>query len=417
MATFRLRKFSHPDALRAIAPARLTTFLRQYMEYFRGRGVALPEDGALDYEQLVSVLMNPDDDVPAQMVDALYFVHEMADNDAMEQLLSAARTRGLDLDLGDEPTAADVAVTVWLAAPDLLQELHAESYVMRPKSFEYYSGATRRKRRFPDYRKEILADVAARLDIWFVEQKRGDGSKVFIFPHGDKVHVLIRHGATMRREGSIKNGVHGVAYFRPEVHDVLVYDTAMDLLGLKAGTKGEKVLYRQVFGGMLFGDANYFSQPFKLSLDPLRERGPEVLACEDIPGMTAATLVEIRRFLGGAAKERQINQATDLFKAFGDRWQQRLGFGKLVGATFDVTLGEGPTERTRKVTVNPPNYAKYDRDDDDADIIEMWLRRRELMPEPQVEDDVDPSVDAPLANAGGASTESSRTTGMAPTSR
>ena len=123
------------------------------MEYFRGRGVALPEDGALDYEQLVSVLMNPDDDVPAQMVDALYFVHEMADNDAMEQLLSAARTRGLDLDLGDEPTAADVAVTVWLAAPDLLQELHAESYVMRPKSFEYYSGATRRKRRFPDYRK------------------------------------------------------------------------------------------------------------------------------------------------------------------------------------------------------------------------------------------------------------------------
>ena len=112
---------------------------------------------------------------------------------------------------------------------------------------------------------------------------------MFIFPHGDKVHVLIRHGATMRREGSIKNGVHGVAYFRPEVHDVLVYDTAMDLLGLKAGTKGEKVLYRQVFGGMLFGDANYFSQPFKLSLDPLRERGPEVLACEDIPGMTAAT--------------------------------------------------------------------------------------------------------------------------------
>lgn len=415
MATFRLRKFSHPDALRAIAPARLTTFLSQYMEYFRDRGVALPEDGTLDYEQLVSVLMNPDDDVPAQMVDALYFVHEMADNDVMEQLLSAARTRGLDLDLGDEPTAADVAVAVWLAEPDLLQELHAESYVMRPKSFEYYSGATRRKRHFPDFSKEILSEIAARLDIWFVEQKRSDGSKVFIFPHGDKVHVLIRHGATMRREGSIKNGERGVAYFRPEVHDVLVYDITMDLLGLKAGTKGEKVLYRQVFGEMLFGDANYFAQPFKLSLDPLRKRGPEVLVCEDIPGMVSATLVEIRRVLGGPAKERQINQATDLFKAFGDRWQRRLGFGKLVGATFDVMLGEGPAKRTRKVTISPPNYAKYDRDDDDADIIELWLRRRELMPEPKVEDNFDSSVAAPLADAGGASTESSRKTGVAPT--
>lgn len=383
MATFKLRKFSHPDALRAISPARLVKFLRPYEGYFTARAVALPEDGDLDYEQLVGVLMNPDEDVPARMVEALYFVHEMADDNVLEGLLSAARTRHLELDLDDEPTAADVAVAVWLAAPDLLQEMHAESYVARPKSFEYYSGATRRRRSFPQYNKEKLAEIAARLDLWFVEHKRGDGTKVFVFPHGEKVFVLVRHGATMWREGSIKKGERGVAYYRPEVHDVLVYDTAMDLLGLKAGTKGEKTLYREVLGGMLFGDSNYFAERFELSLDPLRERGPEVLACEDVPGMNSATLVEIRRFLGGEAKERQINQATDLFKASGDRWQQRLGFGKLVGATFEVTLGDGHAERTRKVTISPPNFAKYDRDDDDAEIIEKWLRRRELMPEPR----------------------------------
>jgi hypothetical protein len=69
MATFRLRKFSHPDALRAISPARLVKFLRPCDGYFTARAVALPEDGDLDYEQLVGVLMNPDEDVPARMVE------------------------------------------------------------------------------------------------------------------------------------------------------------------------------------------------------------------------------------------------------------------------------------------------------------------------------------------------------------
>jgi hypothetical protein len=416
MATFRLRKFSHPDALKAISPARLVKFLRPYEGYFAARAVALPEDGDLDYEQIVSVLMNPDEDVPATMVEALYFVHEMADNDVMEGLLAAARTRHLELDLGEEPTAADVAVAVWLVAPDLLQEMHAESYVARPKSFEYYSGATRRRRSFPQHKKEKLAEIAERLDIWFIEHKRGDGTKVFVFPHGEKVFLLIRHGATMWREGSIKKGERGVAYYRPEVHDVLVYDTTMDLLGLKAGTKGEKTLYREVIGGMLFGSPRYFAERFELSLEPLRERGPEVLACEDVAGMNSVTLIEVRRFLGGEAKERQINQATDLFKAFGDRWPQRLGFGKLVGATFEVTLGQGQAARTRKVAISPPNFAKYDRDDDDADIIEMWLRRRELMPEPDEEDNAVPSVETPLADPGRAAAEDYRAPGLAPAS-
>ena len=106
-----------------------------------------------------------------------------------------------------------------------------------------------------------------------------------------------------------------------------------------------------------------------------------------------------------------------MFKAFGDQWQRRLGFGNLVGATFEVSLGDGKAERTRKVTVSPPNVAKYDRDDDDADIIEMWLRRREFMPQPDEEDDDAPSVESPMASAGRTTEESDRTPGMVPASR
>lgn len=414
MATFTVRRFSDPDALRAIAPARLLTFLRPFAAYLTGRGLSLADEGTLDYETLSSVLMAPDEDVPERMVDALYFVNEMSQPEAMIQILAAARERELKLDLDDEPTAADVAVAAWLLAPDLLEEMHAETFALRPKSFEYYSGETRRKRAFPEFSPKTLDEMAARLDVWFAEHKRGTGSKMFIFPQSEKAYLVVRHGAPMRREGSLRNGVRGVAYYRPEVHDVLVYDMEMDLLGLKAGSKSEKTLYRAVVGAALFGNAEYFATPFKLTLDPLRAHGPELLRCEDVSGMTDVKLVEIRRFIGGPAKERQINQATDLFQAFGDRWRQKLSFGTLSGATFEVTLGEGRVARRRKVALSPPNFAKYDRDED-AEVIEAWLRSRGLMPKSEQEQEtkIAPSVAAILASPGGTPGQGDGAAGLA----
>jgi hypothetical protein len=411
MATFRLRRFSHPDALKAISPERLVSFLRPYETYFAGRGLAISL--AIDYDDLVRILINPDEDVPPAMVEALYYVHEMADPSVMEELLSVAAQRGIDLQAGDEPTAADVAMGLWLQAPELLQEKHRESFVARPRSFEYYSGATGRRRPFPAHDAELLARMGSHLDNWFVEKKRGDGTTVFVYPQGGKVQVLIRHGATMWREGMIKKGKRGTVYYRPEVHDVLVYDTAMDSLGLKAGTKGERELYRHAIGQMLFGSESYFARRMEFSLEPLREFGPEAMTSADVPGLNGATLIEVRRFIGGETKERQIHQATDLFRAFGEHWKRRLGFGKLVGATFEVKLGPRSAERVRKVTISPPNFAKYDRDDDDADVIERWLRRRGFMPKSDEVEDAAAATDQVLASSRTSPGPGYRATGVA----
>src|SRR4051812_10579551 len=108
MATFRLRRFSHPEALKAIDPAKLSLFLGRFAEYLTRRGFSILQAGVIDYERLVHVLMNPDEDVPSIMVDALYFVHEMADNAVTDQLIEAAKARHINLDLNSEPTAADV---------------------------------------------------------------------------------------------------------------------------------------------------------------------------------------------------------------------------------------------------------------------------------------------------------------------
>jgi hypothetical protein len=417
MSTFKLNRFSHPESLKAIAPERLLTFLRPYQTYFSSRGFELPESGQeLDYDVLVAILINPDEDVPTEMVEALYVVHETADETVMEQLLEEARTAELELEFGDEPTAADVAIVFWLHARSVLRRVHAESYVARSRRFEYSLGATRQKRDFPQHPPEKLREIAASLDAWFIEHKRGGGSDVFIIPRGEKVFLLIRHGSSMRREASINKGKHGAAYYRPEVHDVLVYDTASDLLGLKAETKGEKSLYRSTFGRILFGSDTYFRTQFRMTLDLLKERGPALLACQDVDGMQSVKLVEVRRWFGGEYKDRQIQQATDVFGALGDKWKERLGSGKLIGATFEVTIGEGKSARTRKVSISPPDVAKYDRDDD-AEIIETWLRRRGIMPgSPQEETHAESTVSL-LAGAAGSAELEDREGGLAVAAR
>ena len=58
MATFTLRRFSCPETLKAIAPARLLAFLKPHRAFFLTRGVKLPQtasDRELDYEELAKV--------------------------------------------------------------------------------------------------------------------------------------------------------------------------------------------------------------------------------------------------------------------------------------------------------------------------------------------------------------------------
>ena len=98
MATYNLRRFAQPAVLKAIAPKRLHEFLGPYRSYFDGRGLSLPSPNAsngLDYDRLVDVLMSPDTDTPKDLVDDLFFVHEMSTEECMDLLLEEAETNGL----------------------------------------------------------------------------------------------------------------------------------------------------------------------------------------------------------------------------------------------------------------------------------------------------------------------------------
>ena len=234
MSTFKLRRFSEPGRLKTIDPRRLEAFLHPFSQYLFHRGFTFAPDllGGFDYDALATILMTPDEGVPREMVDALYFVDEMADDQGMDDLLQAAPDASLDLDLGSDPTPSDVAIEVWLARPDLVKWTHARGYALRQKKFVYFRNRLPTRCPFPEYDRSHIASLEEHLAAWFETHKRGRYCRVSIFDHGSNAWILIRHGLPFKREGSVAEGQSSMEYYRPEKYYVLVYDPDAATIGV-----------------------------------------------------------------------------------------------------------------------------------------------------------------------------------------
>ena len=378
MSSFNPKKFTDPDWLATISPGRLVSLLRPWTAYLERRGFQFPKAGAAELHcpTVASILMAPDASTPPDMVDALYFIQETSSVEDMEALLEIAASHGLTLDDDPQVTPADVAIELWTSQPALLKAHHAEALACRQQSFDYFGG-TRRPRPFPDIDEATRLLIEAELDDWFEARRRGRGSRLLIFRHGSLVWLLVRHGHVMRREASHgDDGSAGAAFYRPQQHDVLVYDERTNEIGVHASTLGEKRLYLRTIGAHLFQDAGYFPSSPRFTLAPLADDGPDALVCEDIPGIDAIRLIEYRLFWGGAYKEQEVRRATDIYAAAAARGIERPIPMEPTAAVFKVRFTD--STRERKVTIRKPASARYERDGDGA-VIETWLRARGLL--------------------------------------
>jgi len=376
MASFNPRKFSDPDRLRAISPDRLVAFLAPWRAFLEIRGLQFPDtrDVEIDYAGLAQILMTPDRSTPSAMVDALYYVHETASAQDMDELLTAVRNQNVPI--VDDPTATpiDLAIDIWLAAPELVRSRHAETIAMRQQNFEYFGPQRPVRTAFPEVDAALRSQIEAELDDWFEAHRRGRGCRLFIIRHAPMTWVLIRHGQTMRREASQRDdGEAGTEFFRPQRHDVLIYDERSGDIGVHATTKGERALYLRTLGKFLFTGEEHFPPAGRFTLDPLMAHGSAALNVRDIEGITAVRLTEYRRYWGGAQRETETRKAEDVFAALAQRSPATLAGGRLVSATFKVTF-DGQ-EKDRSVTIRPPGIARFERNDD-SELIETWLRER-----------------------------------------
>jgi hypothetical protein len=375
MATLTTRRFAEVDRLKIMSQVQLRALLLPHAAYLESRGVLLPpiENGEIDLVMLSGVLMNPDENMPPRLVDALYLINEMATDEGMDALLEAVQQSGRTLEAGASATPADIAVEVWLKWPQLLDRKHAENLITRPRSFEYFVGRTKQLPPVPHDDREKRAALERRLDDWFDGNRRGRGCRVLRFDRDAKVWFLVRHGMPVKREGSMKDGKPDSVFYRPEKHDVVVYDAERDELGINASGKKEKKLYCQAFGDHLFENADHFAGDDKYTLDPLKEDGAGSLVCSDVEGLEEVTLVELWFFHGGGYDDIEIRKATDVFAAMAARDRNISRMARLSRAIFSVKFASAP--RPRRFTIRPSNITQYTRDED-SELVERWMLRR-----------------------------------------
>ncbi len=387
MATYDLRRFAHADSLKAIGIEHLLALLNPHKPYFEGRGLVLPsssDPADLNYEQLVDVLMSPETHTPPELLNSLYYVHEMSTQGAMDVLLEEAEKNHISLDGNPDPTPADVAVQVYLKDRDLLERKHAEQYLVKPRSFEYFQTEADLIPKLKKPTVKMLTAIEKDLDDWFEKKKRGRGSRVFAYPKQDAVWFLVRHGDPLRREGSINAGETSSVFYRPEKYDVLVYEADIGEIRMHSCSKAEKELYRRQFGLHMFGNENFFPGTGKYTLEPLRDDGEACIVCTDVVGMEWVRLKEIQFLWGGAESEIEIRKANNVFAAYAATKREMPKKARILRACFQVKFTDSQTPRT--VTIRPSNIAQYTRDSDAA-VVEEWLTKRGFVIAKDEEDD------------------------------
>lgn len=183
MATVNFRRFNQAGVLKQVHPRHLRRLLATEAKYFSDRGINIGDvDGnGMDYKALVNVLADSDSGMPEDLVDALYYIHEMSSVEDMDELLddnaSRPASEQVQFDFRDDPTPIDVAIQVWLYDRTRLEDQHAQKQLTSRRVFECYLAKKRKPFTMPDA--ATITAMQDALDDWFADHRRGRNCRVF----------------------------------------------------------------------------------------------------------------------------------------------------------------------------------------------------------------------------------------------
>ena len=320
MITVNLRRYSEPDTLREISPRTLIALMDEHREFLAGKGVELPPVGLeaeLDYRAMATVFLSPDD-IPSDLVEKFHMVKQMSAPGTMDKIIDTVRARQTEFVFPADSSPEDVAAHLLMTNRPLFQEIYAQKAVARYRSFVYY--VARRKR--PSFHPPAsLAALEKTLNSWYEAHQRGRSARVFWREHGHEYWFYVRHAQPIKHDGCVdlKDLESGSMIYRPERHDVVIYDSDAGEMRVHADCEQEPELFRLAFGMHLFNDPNYFpASKGKYTLEPLKS-GRSVLACAGIDGLLDISLKEIEFRGHGELGLRERVSALDVFSIFEKR--------------------------------------------------------------------------------------------------
>lgn len=365
-------QFSYSDTLQNASAKQLICFLTPYTQYLKSRGFELPkiEDDKreFDYQALHHIIRVPNEDTPNDLINALHCIHEMATPYEMGRMLDEAKICGISIDDAEIGSPTDIAIQIWMQDRRTLERMHVEKFIDKPCTFLYYQAA-------PDsvananLSGDAITALEQNLDRCFRSHSLGYGCRVFCYLRQDGIWFMVCHGAYE----DIENAEPFCICYRPERKDILIYHPATRELQIDAETKGEREIYRKLFGRHLFGNDNHFPGTAIYTLEPLTRDGSRSLVCSDVPEIKSVTLQKIERCWGNSIKITETLEASNVFRAMGIGGTGSLPGARITEACFLIQFTNSTSPRM--VWVRPSNIIRFERDSD-WKAVGSWLRLR-----------------------------------------
>ena len=370
MKIYNLHRFSKPEFLRQVAPELLLAFLHRFPEF----SIDLKDGGIVDYDKLGQRLASPTGKINTAMFDALALIDEMSADRNFDLLQDVVGDKPFSAKLGDDASAADLALLLWLYEPKKLEQLHAKFSGKAPRSFIYFYGESIEKTQMAPPSRNLRQKLARLLNRIFSRKRRGRTVRIVVFEEPDEYCFLLRKGEPLTRDSSITpEGETNCIYYRPERFDIAVLRPKVSEIRLAIYRKAPWIVeaYRTMFGYVFYGDQEFFSGDDVFTLEPLMKDGEKALECKEIVGMESVTLVQCK-FATAKGEIAAIHGALAIQVIKGFKLEL-LENAKIISAKFRVKFTDSKAERM--VTIKAGNLAEF-KYDDDGRKIEEWLTKR-----------------------------------------
>jgi hypothetical protein len=290
MTAVRLPRLSRPGVLESIAPKRLFELLQPYTDFFASRSVRIESPDSIDCQAVIREITQANRETPADLLDAICLIDELANAVAVELLLDRVPASSLGLEPGGEHSEADIVTAALLSHREKLVQTHALSRLKRARSYDYFQANQTTAPKFVTPAEATLEQLERDIDSWHVERFRAQGTKVEIFENGNEVEFSIMHGSLFRRQTVVENRQFGFQSFWPVQSASAIHNCEFGELRVNAKTAREKELYCSLLGKHIFGNENLFPTGVKYTLDPLRELEFDALASGGVEGAPCAEM-------------------------------------------------------------------------------------------------------------------------------
>jgi hypothetical protein len=370
MKIYNLHRFSKPEFLRQVAPELLLAFLRRFPEF----SIELKNDKTIDYDKLGQQLASPTGKINPTIFDALALIDEMSADRNFDLLQDTIGGKSYAAEIGNNASAADLALLLWLHEPRILEQLQAKFNGKAPRSFVYFYGESIEKQEMAPPSRNLRQKLARLLNRIFSRKRRGRTVRIVVFKESDEYCFMLRKGEPLTRDSSITpEGDTDCIYYRPERFDIAVLRPKIAEIRLAIYRKAPWIVeaYRTMFGYVFYGDQEFFSGEDVFTLKPLMTRGKKALECGDIENMESVTLEQCK-FATAQGELAAIHGDLAMQVVEGLKLKL-LEKATIISAKFKVKFRDSKTERM--VTVKSGNLAEF-KYDDDGRKIEEWLTKR-----------------------------------------